>query len=116
MCAGKQPWTLGVCAGGCGCAQQALLHTSVLPFFASVFSFSCLVNISTGKFQPCLGRSERKSSVSTPRPALPGRPEAPRTGFVGEATAAAPAGTRRSLDSGTEGGGHWGRWQRPRLL
>lgn len=59
-------------------SEQAGLYRPCASLFAIVFPSSCLVNISTGKFQSCCGWTKRKSSLSTPRPDSPGRAEGPR--------------------------------------
>lgn len=75
---------------------------SFLSFFLFLFRFcfyfSCLVNISTGKFQPCLRWAKRKGNVSTPRPASPGRAEGPR-------------GQACQRGQGCVCSGHWGVWR-----
>lgn len=57
-------WSLVSVMSGCGTFACKLAFTyRCISLFAFVFSFSCLVNISTGK--PRLRRTKRKSSVHT---------------------------------------------------
>lgn len=72
----RSAWSLSQCTRLL--SEQASPYRCCASLFAIVSSSSCQVNISTGKFRSCCGWTKRKSSVSTPRPDLPGRAEGPR--------------------------------------
>lgn len=87
-------------------SEQAGLYRPGASLFAIVFSSSCLVNISTGKFQSCCGWTKRKSSVSTPRPDSPGKGRGPqRTGSVHSCSSSLNSGVRRGAPSEVDTGG-----------